>query len=142
MNTRPYNQPGEHRLALFLAHQNHTEFFDSYGYPPSSALFPESIMAFLNHNATDIAFQRKQLQHPPSTACTYHYVFFLHHHSKGLPFEQISKLYSNNLVQNDQMLMHFGKYEDEAFLMATATQTMFQKTQTRIPCSNFHKCVL
>ena len=63
VNTHPHNQPGEHQLALFLAYQNHTEFFDSCAYPSKSALFPEGIMALLKHNIMDIAFQRKQLQY-------------------------------------------------------------------------------
>lgn len=99
-------------------------------------------MAFLKHNAVDGALQRKQLQHPPSMACGYHCVLLLHHHNKGLTFKPISKLYSNNLVQNDEILMRFVNYEDEAFLLATATQNMFQKTQTSISCRNSHKCIL
>ena len=78
-------------------------------------------MTFLKHNAMDIVFQRKQLQHPPSKACRYNCVFFLYRHNKGLPFQQVLKLYSNSLVQDDKILMHFVKYEDRAFPMTIAT---------------------
>ena len=142
VNMHLHNQPGEHWLAILLADQNHAEFFDLYGYPPNNALFPEIIMSCLKHNTTDAAFQRKQLQHSLSMACGYHCVVFLHHRNTGLPFEQLLKLYSNDLVQNDQMVMHFVKYEYRGFPMTRVIQNMFQKTQICLSCNDFNKCSL
>lgn len=84
-------------------------FLTHSGTPPNSVLFPKSIMKFLNKNATDNVFHNRQLQDPHSVACSDHCVFFLHHRSKGLSFDWILKLYSNDLVQNDRMVMNFVK---------------------------------
>lgn len=141
VNTHPHNQPGEHWLAVYLEDQNSGEFFDSYGHPPNSALFPQSIMLFLNKNVTGTVFQTKQLQDPQSVACGHHCVFFLHHRSKGLSFEQILKLYySDDLAQNDREVMHFVKSKYENFRVAGPAQNMFQHAQTCISCNAFHGC--
>lgn len=94
-----------------------------------------------------MAFQRKELQHPLSMAHGYHHVFFLHHHNRGLPFVQLLNYKYffknfNDLVQNDQMVIHFVKYEYGAFPVARATQNRFQKTQTCLSFNVFHKCNL
>ncbi|DAC80298.1 TPA_asm: adenain [Terrapene box turtle adintovirus] len=141
VNTHPHNQPGEHWLALYLAERNRGEFFDSYGHPPNSVLFPKSIMKFLNKNATDMVFHNRQLQDPRSVACGYHCVFFLHHRSKGLSFDRILKLYSNDLVQNDRMVMNFVKSKFKFLGMPSLAQNMFQQAQTCVSCNDFHSHV-
>lgn len=143
VNMHLHDQPGEHGLEFSWQITKPQSFLTRMASPPSkSTLLPESIMSFLKHNAVDIAYHRKQLQHPLSTPCGYHCVFFLHHCNNGLPFEELLKLYSNDLVQNDRMMMPFVKYEYGAFPVTRATEKMFQKTQACMSCNDFHKCIL
>ena len=105
VNTHPHTMPGEHWLAVYLPTNGPGEFFDPYGVDPDNPRIPETITAFLWRQGREIIFQQKQLQHPSSATCGYHCVFFLQNRTKGLSFDQILKLYSEDAAKNDRMVV-------------------------------------
>ena len=109
VNTHPHTMPGEHWLALYLPAKGPGEFFDSYGVDPDNPRIPETITAFLWRQGKEIIFQKRQLQNPSAVTCGYHCVFFLQNRTKGLPFDQILKLYSEDATKNDRMVVEFVK---------------------------------
>lgn len=135
VNTHPHNLPGEHWLAIYLTADGRGEFFDSYGHPPTSPLFPKPILRFLRKNVRETVFQTRQLQASDSVVCGYHCIFFLQLRSKGLSFEQIQELYSDDLAQNDLMVEQFVKNKKD---MPRLVPNFFVQTQACVSCSEFH----
>ncbi|XP_077170425.1 uncharacterized protein LOC143825879 [Paroedura picta] len=136
VNTHPHNVPGEHWLAIYLEKDGRGEFFDSYGHPPNSPLFPKTIVRFLRKNASETVFQPRQLQASDSVVCGYHCIFFLQLRSKGLSFEQIQELYCDDLAQNDLMVEQFIKNKKG---MSRLALNFFVQPQACVSCSEFHQ---
>ena len=130
VNTHPHYLPGVHWLAIYLPDHNTSEFFYSFGNPPSSKLFPQSIMIFLKKNSDEIHFHRNRFQGLTSSTCGHHCVFFLHHRCRGTPFETIVKMYSSNPEQNDRVVKKFVKTGNNSRTL----QNMYSCTQSCVSC--------
>lgn len=102
VNTHPGHRPGEHWLALTLEKDGTATFFDSYGFPPDFHYYPSSILQFLKKRADKILYHDRQIQHPLSVACGHHCVFYLSHRFRGLSFDQVLSLYSEDAIKNDR----------------------------------------
>lgn len=131
VNTHPHHLPGEHWLAIYLPDHNTREFFDSYGNPPFSSLFPKTIMEFLNKNSNEVLFHSKRLQGPTSTTCGHHCLFFLHHRCRGAPFDDVVKMYTPKPEQNDRMVLSFVK---NTLKNSRTSQNMYRHAQTCVSC--------
>lgn len=101
VNTHKGDQPGEHWLALTLEEDGSGTFFDSYGFPPDFHYYPRSILRFLEQRVDKIVYHNRQFQHPLSTACGQHCVFYLYHRACGMSFSQTLSLYGKNVMKND-----------------------------------------
>ena len=107
VNTHPSDKPGEHWLAIYITKQQQGYFFDSFGNPPDYDMFPLEIGHFINNNCYNVSYSRKQVQNISSTTCGQHCVFFLCHIQKGMSYDRVIRVYSDNLVKNDSMVCRF-----------------------------------
>ena len=97
VNTDNANQPGQHWVTLFF-NKGEVIYFDSYGHPP-----PQSILTFMENNASQWKMNTVQLQSDFSNVCGHYCVFILLHLARGLSLPTIVKRYfhASNLYQND-----------------------------------------
>lgn len=109
VNTHPAHMPGEHWLALTLEKDGEATFFDSYGFPPDFSHYPSSILNFLEKYSKTIKYHHTQLQHPLSSFCGHHCVYYLCHRACGLSFEQVLELYEDDVMKNDLKAYSFVK---------------------------------
>lgn len=107
VNTHPAHMPGEHWLALTLEKGGEATFFDSYGFPPDFDHYPSSILQFLENRSQNINYHNRQLQHPLSTVCGQHCIYYLCQRACGLSYQQTLSLYSDDVIKNDQMVYDF-----------------------------------
>lgn len=111
------------------------EFFDSYGTAPDDPRLPKTIAKFLEHQAEETVFQQNQLQHPRAVTCGHHCVFFLESRAGGLSFDQILKLYSDDVLKNDRMVIRFVR--NRKARLCRKPYGLFQHVQTCCPlCKN------
>lgn len=110
VNTHPSHMPGEHWLALTLENEDTGTFFDSLGNRPDYFRYPDSIVSFFKkNNCRVIRYNTLQLQHEDSVTCGQHCVFYLTHRGCGLSFNNVIKLYHDNVFKNDKMVQFFVK---------------------------------
>ena len=107
VNTDPSNKPGQHWVAIHVFKDRTGYFFDSFGNPPDSNLFPASIMNFFKTNCTFVSSSARAVQSRTSDACGHHCVFFLYNVSRGRSYQCLMKMYSVNNEQNDRRAMRF-----------------------------------
>ncbi len=84
-------------------------FFDSFGGCPKDPRFPKTVQDFLKNNSIHVQYSNKQVQDFTSDTCGQHCVFFLYHVSKGYDYENIVKMYYDDLIKNYDMVVRFVK---------------------------------
>ena len=109
VNTDPSTQQGRHWLAIYVTSDRVGYFFDSFGNTPMYREFPENIFCFLSKNCKRIIYSGSQVQHIQSTTCGEHCIFFLCNIQKGLSFQKVLNMYTDNLKCNDIMVCNFVK---------------------------------
>lgn len=108
-NTQSSDEPGEHWIAIYIRRDGVACFFDSFGNAPDADCFPASFHNFLKNNSTVVQYSDKQVQDYTSDTCGQHCVFFLYYISRGYEYENIIKIYHNDLLKNDVMVSLFVK---------------------------------
>ncbi len=105
VNLDPSDKPGSHWVVCFLKKSGFNIYFDSYGFPPVI----DSIKDFMG---TNFVYNKKQVQHPLSTACGQWCIFFILHQllksrlADGiLSFSE--RFGENNLLRNDHEINHW-----------------------------------
>lgn len=107
INTDPSTMPGAHWLAIYMMEDGTAAFFDSFGVPPMSEIFPPSIYSFLQKNCPRIQYSNRQVQDFTSDKCGQHCIFFLYHMQKKCNYHGVMAKYSHNLVRNDTLVYNF-----------------------------------
>lgn len=110
VNNHDQTREGEHWLGIIIeGEQEKSSFFDSYGHGPDYMYYPESFMTFLSRNSREICHNKLQVQDDNSSTCGAHVIFFLCQRFKGLSFQEVMRLYSDNLKKNDILVSKFVK---------------------------------
>lgn len=107
VNTDPANKPGEHWVAAYIRKDGIGCFFDSFGNNPDADHFPSAFQDFLKNNSRNVQYSNKQVQDYSSDTCGQHCVFFLYHISRGCNYEDVMKMYHDDLIKNDLMVSIF-----------------------------------
>lgn len=106
-NTDKSSQPGEHWIAIYISKNRTSEYFDSFGFPPNNVNF----IKFLRRNSKKIKFNNKMIQNVFSDKCGYYALTFLYFKCKNKSMENFIKLFSNNQIRNDKLVLRlFKKY--------------------------------
>ena len=111
VNTHDHNREGEHWVGMIVEDEGdgRSNFFDSYGHEPDFLFYPEFFINFLSANSSEIRYNKLQVQDDDSSACGAHVIFFLCQRFKGLSFQEVMRLYSDNLKKNDDYVTKFVK---------------------------------
>lgn len=98
INTDRRRDPGRHWVAFYVT--DHTgEFFDSYGRKPS--FYSCGFSDFFAVNNLTVQHNDKRLQSKDSKACGYYCIYYLINRCRGIPMNEIIRLFSVNLSNND-----------------------------------------
>lgn len=103
VNTDPAHRPGIHWVGLFFDETGRGEFYDTFGRFP----FHKEFEDFLNRNATDWEWNHQIVQHPLSSACGPHCIFYLLLRARGFSMSRIVNTFSSDLLENDQLVTVF-----------------------------------
>ena len=79
------------------------EYFDSFGFPPPLEWEQEMSMHGMKH------FFRNgnQIQWEQSVRCGYYCLLFLNERNKGTSFADILEMFSNDLLQNEEIVKNY-----------------------------------
>ena len=100
INTQPSGHPGEHWVALVLTETN-CYYFDSFALPT----IPLNIDMYLQPHYKEITYLDYRIQDSTSNYCGAYCVCFVLHVQDDLTYDQfIGHYYSNNLLENDEIL--------------------------------------
>lgn len=108
-NTDPSQRPGMHWIAIYVHRDGVSYFFDSFGNKPDSIRFPTAFQDFLKNNSSRILHSNRQVQDDFADTCGQHCVFFLYHVLKGYDYDDVMKMYYDDLFKNDKMVSLFVK---------------------------------
>lgn len=109
-NTHDQTREGEHWVGMIIESEpEKSSFFDSYGHDPDFVYYPRSFVDFLARNSIEVTFSKRQVQDFFSTSCGPHVIFYLCQRFKGLSFQEVMRLYSDNLKSNDALVNKFVK---------------------------------
>jgi len=100
-NEDPAKKEGSHWVSFYVVGDGRCEFFDSYGRPPQNKNF----VSFLRPYTP--VWSTKQVQGLLSTACGQHSLHYLFNRSRGIPYADITNLYSKDLKDNDESVCAF-----------------------------------
>ena len=92
VNTHDQSREGEHWIAIMIEREtDRASFFDSFGLGPDYPHYPKSFMKFLSLNASEILYNRNQVQDVSSSSCGAHAIFVLCQRHKGISFNETIK---------------------------------------------------
>ena len=99
INLDGFGSLGTHWVCCWRAKNGTHEYFDSFGFPPPLEWEKEMSMHAIKH------FFRNdnQIQWEQSVRCGYYCLLFLNERNKGTSFVDILKMFSNDLLQNEQI---------------------------------------
>ena len=104
INLDDFGSLGTHWVCCWPAKDKGTyEYFDSFGFPPP--LEWEQEMSI--HGMTHFFRNDNQIQWEQSVRCGYYCVLFLNERNKGTNFVNILKMFSNDLLQNEQIVKNY-----------------------------------
>lgn len=89
VNLSPSYAKGSHWIAIYKGADTFSEYYDSYGLPPSSTAFE----TFLGHT---YVYNNIQIQHPYSTVCGQHTLFYIIQRCHGFCLKEITSLFSGS----------------------------------------------
>ena len=96
-NTHKRNQPGEHWVCFYFPVSGPREYFDSYGFEPTT-----SFAKFLGR---EYWYNKRFLQYPLSSSCGQYVIFFIFMRALGHSMETILKLFNErDLLANDLLI--------------------------------------
>lgn len=97
-NTDPSTKPGMHWISMYFPNKKTSEFFDSYGLPPS--YYSKYFSQVLSKNGEKLKRNTNDLQSLTSDVCGYYALNYIYRRSQGESMEQIvdnPKLNDNNV---------------------------------------------
>ena len=104
-NTDPASQPGEHWICIYVDHYGVGEYFDSFGLPP---LFKE-FKKYLTEYCVSWIFNDKTIQSITSNVCGLYCMYYLIMRSKGFTMRELMKVFSDDCVSNDKIVVELFK---------------------------------
>lgn len=90
-------EPGSHWVGITITSDGVGEYFDSYGFKPTS---PE-ILHFLKMHCKSWSFNKHQVQQLQSKVCGLYAVMYLYYKLNNVSMTQYIKHFSKNLYLND-----------------------------------------
>ena len=104
INLDDFGSLGTHWVCCWPAKDKGTyEYFDSFGFPPPLEWEKEMSM----HGMTHFVRNDNQIQWEQSVRCGYYCLLFLNERNKGTSFADILKMFSNDLLQNEQIVKNY-----------------------------------
>jgi len=95
---------GTHWVCCWPARDKGTyEYFDSFGLPPPLEREKEISM----HRMTHFFRNDNQIQWEQSVTCGYYCLLFLNERNKGTSFADILKMFSNDLLKNEEVVKDY-----------------------------------
>ena len=110
VNYHRSSQAGSHWVCYFFHPMSTaTEFFDSYGLPPSNI-----IKSYLfNQFSRNIVYNSSRIQSTSSNRCGWYCIYFILARLQGLPFYDIvAKFNGNGSMRNDKTLIKLMRSQD------------------------------
>ena len=103
INLGDFGSLGTHWVCCWRAKNGTYEYFDSFGFPPPLEWEKEMSMHGIKH------FFRNdnQIQWQQSVRCGYYCLLFLNERNKGTSFVDILKIFSNDLLQNEEIVKNY-----------------------------------
>ena len=98
-NVDTSDKSGSHWVAFYFTKEKEGEFFDSYGFPPSS--YPGTFTSFLKNNSTSWTFNSVTLQSVDSEVCRHHCLYFWLFRCCHMNVSTIVHRFSTNKRRND-----------------------------------------
>lgn len=103
VNIQPAHLPGLHWIAVLLKKKAKVlEIFDSFGFAVNS--YGGFISKFAKSRNLKLQYNKMQYQSNNSLLCGYYALFFLNKRLRGTSFNNILKLFTKNLKENDAMI--------------------------------------
>ena len=104
-NTDPDNENGQHWIAMYVDEYAKGEYYDPFGFPPIHKAFEN----FLNDRCRRWIYNGVLVQHPFSTACGQHCIFYLIQRNRGLQMHDVTRFLSKDLHANTSFVDKFMK---------------------------------
>ena len=104
-NTDPDNKNGQHWVAIYVDENNIGEYYDPFGFPPIHRAFEN----FMNSNCTQWTYNYVSVQHPTSTVCGQHCIFYLILRNQGHQMHEITRLLTMDRHANSSFVNDFVK---------------------------------
>ena len=110
VNTDPKNKRGRHWVAFYVDHEGKADYMDSFGLPP----FPEAKNC-LDATCLEWQYSNKQLQSSLTVTCGQYCVYFLNQRCRGVPFQRILNMFTDDYERNDMFVTKFvnNVYEEK-----------------------------
>ena len=102
-NNEPSTEAGMHWLAFYFPDKGHSEFFDSYGFPPE--VYTPNFTKFIKNTKRHINTQT--LQSMDTAVCGDYSLYYLWHRIRGNSIEKIDQVFTNNTHFNDKIVVSF-----------------------------------
>lgn len=99
-------ESGSHWTSLFINHNRHGFFIDSYSFKPRSWL----LQSFIKRNCKQITYCTQQLQQLTSNVCGMYTACFIAHMASGHTFDSFTAKFSKNLLINDYVIVKLFNY--------------------------------
>ena len=104
INLDDFGSLGTHWVCCWPAKDEGTyEYFDSFGFPPPLEWEKEMSM----HGMTHFFRNDNQIQWEQSVRCGYYCLLFFNKRYKGTSFADILKMFSNDLLQNEEIVENY-----------------------------------
>jgi len=98
-NTDDSSRRGEHWVAVYFNSLGHACYFDPLGLPPLWQTWENYLRD--NSNKGQWFYTTKTVQNPLSSTCGYHCILYVLYRCRGFSAQNVLKLYSSNLDEND-----------------------------------------
>ena len=103
INLDDFGSLGTHWVCCWPKGKGLYEYFDSFGLPPPLEWEKEMSM----HGMTHFFRNDNQIQWEQSVRCGYYCLLFLNERNKGTSFADILKMFSNDLLQNEEIVKKY-----------------------------------
>lgn len=98
-------KPGSHWVAVYKNSDNNSEYFDSLGQPPPDQSLMWRIHRFLGPS---YRYNNTVIQHPLTTTCGQHVIYYIFHKSKGHDLQDIINSYpGGDYLEDDAFVNNF-----------------------------------
>ena len=103
INLDDFGSLGTHLVCCWPKGKGLYEYFDSFGLPPPLEWEKEMSM----HGMTHFFRNDNQIQWEQSVRCGYYCLLFLNERNKGTSFADILEIFSNDLLQNEEIVKNY-----------------------------------